>query len=164
MARTFNNQFISNISAKKDFGVFLESQDAGDYILNKSAQTKYCTPNICKSSIKVGSQGNYLTYQLSNRLTINSNCLNTIDKTNLDINLITKLNLKDIPTIVDFSNNKIPVNVNNSSLIPPYLQYNIDPKGYLFGNTICGVDNYLRYLEYNSPDVDAIDETTNLNE
>jgi hypothetical protein len=151
MARPFNNQYIGTKSAKKDFGQFLESQDAGDYILNKAAKTTYCIPNKCTPSIKVGSQNNYLLYKKSNNLTIQRNCLNSINKSNLNINLITKLNLKDIPVIEDFSGNKVPSNIIDSNLIIPYLEYNVDPKGLLFGNTLCGADNFLRYLEYNSP-------------
>ena len=151
MARPFNNQFIGTKAAKKSFGQFLESQDAGDYILNKSAKTTYCIPNKCTPSIKVGSQNNYLIYKKSNNLTIQRNCMNSINKSNLNINLITKLDLKNIPVIEDFSGNTTPSSIINSNLIIPYLEYNVDPKGLLFGNTICGTDNFLRYLVYNSP-------------
>ena len=30
----------------------------------------------------------------------------------------------------------------------PYLDYNIDPCGNLFGNTICGINNYVNYMVY----------------
>jgi hypothetical protein len=69
MARPFNNQFIGTKAAKKCFGQFLESQDAGDYILNKSAKTTYCVPNKCTPSIKVGSQNNYLIYEFLKYIT-----------------------------------------------------------------------------------------------
>jgi len=151
MARPFNNQFQGISSAKKTFGVFLESQDSGDYTQNKTAKTVYCIPNKCTKSIAVGSQNNYLMYKKSNNLTIKPNCLNNVNKSNLNINLITKLNLKDIPVIQDFSDNISPCNIIYPSPIPSYLQYNIDPKGLLFGKTTCGINNFLRYLEYNSP-------------
>ena len=151
MARPFNNQFLGSKSANKCFGQFLESQNAGDYILNKSAKTTYCIPNKCTQSFKVGSQNNYLMYKNSNRLTFPSNCLSSINKSNLNINLITKLDLKDIPVIADFSGNKIPSSIVDSNLIIPYLEYNVDPRGLLFGNTLCGTNNFLRYLVYNSP-------------
>lgn len=152
MARPFNNQFIGYNAAKKDFSQFLESQNAGEYILNKTAKTSYCFPNKCKPNIKLGSQYNYLMYKKSNNLSIQGNCLSSINKSNLNINLITKLNLKDIPVIEDFSGNIVPSSIINSNLIIPYLTYNVDPKGLLFGNTICGTNNFLRYLEYNSPE------------
>ena len=151
MVRVFNNQFLGTNSAKKCFGEFLESQDAGDFIINKSAKTKYCTPNLCKKSLKIGSQNNYLLYKKSNSLTIKPNCMSAIDKTNLNINLITKLDLKNVPIIEDFSGNIVPSSIINSNLIIPYLEYNIDPKGLLFGNTICGTNNFQKYLVYNSP-------------
>ena len=152
MARAFNNQFIGLKSAKRCFIQFLEPQDAGDYILNKSAKTTYCVPNRCTPNIKGGSQNNYLMYKKSNNLRIQSNCVTSLNKSNLNINLITKLDLKDIPVIEDFSGNKIPSSIINSPLIIPYLEYNVDPKGLLFGNTICGVNDFLRYLVYNSPE------------
>ena len=31
----------------------------------------------------------------------------------------------------------------------PYLDYTIDPCGKLFGNTICGINNYQNYLQPN---------------
>jgi hypothetical protein len=65
--------------------------------------------------------------------------VNNVDPTNLNINLITKLNLIDVNVIqpVDISSNEYP-----------FLQYNIDPSGELFGNTTCGINNFLNYLEY----------------
>ena len=151
MARPFNNQFLGSKSANKCFGQFLESQNAGDYILNKSAKTTYCIPNKCTQSFKVGSQNNYLMYKNANRLTFPSNCLSSINKSNLNINLITKLDLKDIPVIADFSGNKVPSSIIDTNLIIPYLEYNVDPTGLLFGNTLCGTNNFLRYLVYNPP-------------
>jgi hypothetical protein len=64
---------------------------------------------------------------------------NTFNKTNLNRNLITKLNLSNVNVI-----DKIP-------LSDPYLAYNIDPDGELFGNSVCGLNNYNNYLEYNPP-------------
>jgi hypothetical protein len=65
---------------------------------------------------------------------------NTFNKTNLNRNLVTKLNLLNV-TVID----------TNPSSEPPYLAYNIDPSGALFGNSVCGLNNYNNYLEYNPP-------------
>ena len=62
---------------------------------------------------------------------------NTFNKTNLNRNLVTKLNLSNV-TVIE----SIPPS-------EPYLAYNIDPDGELFGNSVCGLNNYVNYLEYN---------------
>ena len=61
----------------------------------------------------------------------------------LNINLITKLDLTNVPVIQNFINNDIPTTIVLTSI--PYLEYNIDPSGNLFGNTICGINNYEKY-------------------
>ena len=35
--------------------------------------------------------------------------------------------------------------------VKPYIYYTIDPSGNLFGNTICGTDNFQQYLLFNPP-------------
>ena len=144
MAHSFKSS-----SGKKTFGVFLEPLNQGDYIYNKKAKTTYCVANNCVPSVKVGSESNYLLFKRSNKLTI-SPCLNSVNKANLYINLITKLNLENVPVIQDMSNNQIPSTINEN--IPnPYLVYNVDPSGNLFGNTICGINNFVNYMVYNPP-------------
>jgi hypothetical protein len=64
----------------------------------------------------------------------------TFNESNLNRNLITKLNLLNV-TVID----------TNPSSEPPYLAYNIDPSGALFGNSVCGLNNYNNYLECNPP-------------
>jgi hypothetical protein len=65
-------------------------------------------------------------------------------------NLYTKLDLSDLsgntPFIFDLSYNTFPALINNTDT--PYLEYNIDPSGVLFGNTTCGINNYLNYVVY----------------
>ena len=129
-------------SGKKAFGVFAEPLSEGDYIYNKKARATYCFANNCTPNL---TEGNYLLYKRSNTLN-NFPCRNTINKQNLYINLITKLNLKYVPVIADLSNNS-PTTITPTTI--PYLLYNIDPSGNLFGNSICGINNYIRYMQYN---------------
>jgi len=146
MARPFKN----SSSANKAFGVFSEPQEAGEYIHNKKTIASYCKANICTPpSLKVGSESNYLLFKRANKLSVYP-CLNSIDKANLNINLITKLDLSgNIPVIQDFSNNQIcPSTITTTTT--PYLQYNIDPSGNLFGNTICGINNWEKYMVYDT--------------
>ncbi len=101
-------------SGKKAFGVFNEPQEAGEYIYNKKAKTTYCFANGCTTNVKVGSQSNKLLFDLANKL-IAYPCLNSIDKANLYINLITKLDLKGVPVIADFSGNTVPTSIDTST-------------------------------------------------
>ena len=143
MARPFKN----SSSANKAFGVFSESQDAGEYIYNKKTKATYCS-NTCSSSQKFGSESNMLLFKRSYKLGVYP-FLNSINKADLNINLITKLDLSgNVPVIQDFSNNYVPTSITTNAI--PYLDYNIDPCGNLFGNDICGINNWKKYLVYTS--------------
>jgi hypothetical protein len=143
MARPFKN----SSSGKKAFGVFSEPQEAGEYIYNKKAKATYCS-NTCSPSLKFGSESNRLLFKTSYKMGVYP-CLNSIDKANLNINLITQLDLTGVPVIQDFSNNQIcPSTITTTTT--PYLQYNIDPSGNLFGNTICGINNWEKYMVYDA--------------
>jgi hypothetical protein len=142
------HSFKSNTGIKA-FGVFSEPQNAGDYIYNKKARATYCVANNCVPSVKVGSESNLLLFYRSNRLSINL-CRNSINRANLFINLLTKLDLSgNIPVIEDLSGNQVPSTINTDVI--PYLEYNVDPSGNLFGNTICGINNFVDYMVYNKP-------------
>jgi hypothetical protein len=144
MAHSFKSS-----TGKKAFGVFAESMTSGDYTYNKKARTTYCVANNCVPSVKVGSQNNLLLFDRSNRLSVYP-CKNAINRANLYINLLTKLDLSgNIPVIEDFSGNIIPSTINTDTI--PYLEYNIDPCGNLFGDTICGINNFVNYMVYNDP-------------
>ena len=144
---------FKGFSDKKAFGGFSESQEAGEYIYNKKAKTIFCIPNNCTPSVNFGSEGDYLLFNRSNKLTF-SPCLNSINRSNLYNNLITKLDLKDVPVVQNFypqgNYTGVPSTIINSSNITPYLDYNIDPCGNLFGNTVCGINNFVKYMKYNS--------------
>ena len=136
MARPFTN----SSSANKAFGVFSGSQDAGNYIHNKKAKSTYCNAKFCTRSVTVGSESNYLLFKRAKKLRVYP-CLNSINKANLNINLITKLDLTGVPVI-------LPPAI--TTVTDPYKYYNIDPSGNLFGNTICGIDNWEKYMVYDA--------------
>ena len=140
------------IPARPTFAAFFESNDAGAYILNKKAKATFCAANNCTTNTKVKSQGNLLLLKKSNYLNFYQ-CTNNINPTSLNINLITKLNLQDVPVIQsNISPYETPTNlVPNTETSTIYLDYVIDPSGNLFGNTPCGLSNFLNYLEYNPP-------------
>ena len=138
--------FNSSISANRSFRLFNESKDAGDYIYNKKSRATFCVANRCAPSVKVGSESNRLLFNRSNQISMYP-CLNTVNNYDLYTGLITKLDLKNVPVLQLASNGQCPTAINRSNT--PYYQYNIDPSGNLFGNTICGVNNYLDYRVYN---------------
>jgi hypothetical protein len=131
------------------FGVFKEPQSSGDYILNKKAKTIYCNPNICIPVKNVGSQSNLNSLGLSNYLKYYK-CKNSFNKRNLNVNLITQLNLIDVPVLQNNVTLNCPTTMTETSNVidenPPYI-YTIDPSGNLFGNTTCGINNYVGYME-----------------
>jgi len=143
MARPFNN----SSSANKAFGVFSESNTAGDYINNKKTIATYCNANKCTPSLKIGSASNYLLFKSAQKLRVYP-CLNSINKSNLNINLITKMDLTNVPVIQNFSTGATPTTITTTDV--PFLDYNIDPSGNLFGNTICGINNFVRYMVYDT--------------
>ena len=132
---------------KNTFGALKESQDAGQYILNKTATTSFCAPNVCVPSRTVASQSSRLILRRANKIYFRR-CQDPYNTANLNINLVTKLNLSGVPVIIDTSGN-YPTQLDVTSI--PYLDYTIDPSGNLFGNTVCGADNFQNYLLFNPP-------------
>ncbi len=135
--------FINISSANRAFGEFKEPKDAGDYIHNKKARATYCVANSCQPSIKVYSESDRLLFNKSNQLSLYP-CANGINTANLNINLITSLDLSGISVVKDMSNNTVPAVIDPNSI--PYLRYEIDPSGNLFGNTVCGINNFTKLL------------------
>lgn len=133
---------------KNTFGVLKESQEAGQYVLNKKALANFCPPKICVPSRTVETQSNRLLLRETNRIYY-SRCRNPYNIANLNINLVTTLDLSGVPIIQQNNPYAIPANLDVSSI--PYLDYTIDPSGNLFGNTICGTDNFQNYLRFNPP-------------
>ena len=136
MAQSFKNN-----SGKSAFNTFSVSQNAGEYIYNKKMKRSFC--NI---STKPNNESELLLFKKSQLLKYDSFIISS-NKTNLNNNLITKLNLFNIPVIQNIKTLQTPTNITNDLI--PYLNYNIDPNGYLFGNSLCGINNYTKYMVYN---------------
>ena len=148
-------QSFKSSSGGRPFKLFSEPTTAGTYIENKKAKASYCVGNTCPVNIKVGSQSNLILFNKAKRLKrTQTKCANslTFDKTQLYVNLVTKLDLSNVDVVVDSTNNDVahhPIVITND--VTPYLDYNIDPNGNLFGNTICGINNYIHYMKYTDP-------------
>jgi hypothetical protein len=130
---------------KNTFGVLKESQEAGKYTLNKKALASFCPPKIC---ISKETQSNRLLLRQANRIYYSS-CHNPYNKANLNINLVTILDLSGVPVIQQNNPYAIPAELDVT--LKPYIAYTIDPSGNLFGNTVCGTDNFQKYLLFNPP-------------
>jgi hypothetical protein len=137
---------------KPTFGSNKESINAGDYILNKKAKATYCKSLSCPPTYnKVQTQGELNLLRTSQYLT-NANHRLPFNKSNLNINLVTKLDLTNVECVIaDVSGNVCPTTIDYLEIPNFYTRYVIDPCGQLFGNTICGVNNYENYLIYNPP-------------
>jgi hypothetical protein len=133
------------------FGVFNESLEAGEYILNKKAKATFCRPDVCKGNKKVGSQGQLLLLNKSNYLHYYTNP-NSYNPSQLNSNLVTTLDLSGVPVMQSNSppfETPTPIKPHTDPTSRPYLDYIIDPSGNLFGNTQCGIYNFLNYRVYN---------------
>jgi len=166
--------------ARPTFGENIKVQNARDYILNKSAKTSFCNAKYCDPLKKTigSSQGDLLLLRktktlnyyksliknsnpndTNNQSFINLNFINDriptyyFNKTNLNVNLITKLDLNGVKVIENnlTGQTPTPIILNPSSNIPYYNNYKIDPEGLLFGNTTCGINNYEKFMVYNPP-------------
>jgi hypothetical protein len=126
--------------AKPAFGENIKVQNAGDYTLNK----------------KLNYKKKYTAYSQSDLLSLKKlQYYNnyTFNKTNLNVNLYTKLDLSGVCVISNDLTGECPTSLilDPSSGIPYYTNYNIDPSGILFGNTTCGINNYEQFMVYNPP-------------
>ena len=142
--------------ANPTFGVFNESLQAGEYILNKKATTTFCDSNVKPKGPVVQTQGQYLL--LNQAKTLNNYCsIIPFNTSNLNMNLVSIFNTKDCCNVE--SNKTVsspplcPVNIpyNPSNTTPFYQLYTIDPNGCLFGNNVCTANNYLQNITYNPP-------------
>jgi len=135
-------------SGKTTFGVFNEPQDAGQYIQNKKAKATFCNPSACVPRLPVNTQNNKLLLNNANYLKYKS--CSDFNKSNLDVNLITSLDLSGVP-VIQLLNEPYTSPTDIDPTVSAYETYLIDPCGNLFGNTTCGIYNYLNYLVYNPP-------------
>ncbi len=151
---------FKNYPAKPAFGVNRESINAGEYILRKKAKTSFCTAAGCPQKYLFNTQGNLNLLRTAKQLEFVKSKL-PFNKNNLNINLVTKLDLEGICVIKDAIDDACPTSIIYSEIPDFYNRYIIDPNGKLFGNTQCGINNFLNYLvynpRYNNPDPGHID-------
>jgi hypothetical protein len=135
-------------NGKNTFAQFKESFDASEYTLIKKTRYSFCNPDYCHPNKNLYSQSNYMLLKRAYDFRLNP--CDYIDHTQLYINLITKLDLSNNAIVAtDLSGNIHPIKIDTT--VEPFLKYNIDPSGNLFGNTICGINNFENYIVYNDP-------------
>ena len=143
-------RLFPNYPANPAFGKVPAIQNAGEYILQKKAKRSYCNISLCKQLNNVTSQSDLLLLKKSNYL-YNKCVSSSFNKSNLNINLYTKLVLNRVKVIANSSTGISPTPIDVSLLVTPNLKYTIDPCGELFGNTVCGINNYQNFIVYNPP-------------
>lgn len=156
MSRPFKNNM-----ARSTFATVKPTSDASEYIRNKRSKFMFCSPNTCSLKKNMYSQSNLLTLRRANRLAFYP-CLDEFNKTQLYSNLYTRLDLTGVQNVTT-GTPATPVviiqqfgqtgaaQIISPPTNPPYLTYNIDPSGVLFGDSRCGINNYLNYVVFNPP-------------
>ncbi len=142
------NRYKQTTPAKAAFGKTYNIPGYNEYLKNKYIYAKFCSELECKTPInKFANQADYLSIKKMNL--IDSKCCGSsfIDKNNLNINLITKEDLRGVNVIKNNVTGMSPTNINRS--VPFLYNYTVDPNGQLFGNNICGLNNWTRYMVYN---------------
>jgi hypothetical protein len=165
MTEIINN----NNKSKSCFGSLIEPTNSSNYLLNKKSKVLY--NNALTKKIAKHKNYDYLSYQDYNllkngcKLSEPNNIL-PFNKGNLQINLITKMNLTCVSTLSSsiiytkyIDNSVLPTSptttlpligyFNDVNNYPFWYLYNIDPKGSLFGVNNCSVNNFLKYMVLN---------------
>lgn len=167
MALTLPTRFFPTYPGRGAFGRNVPVQNSGEHILNKKAKKIYCNSSLCKPANKVENQGDLLLLKKSNLLYNKCGSYN-FNKTNLNINLFTKMDLTGVKVISNSRTGQSPTTIialsqstaNYLAANPYFTLYKIDPCGVLFGNSTCGINNYQDFLVYNPPYVSNYNRAT----
>ena len=143
MSRAFSGN-----NGNSAFGKAQGSLNVSDYISSKKAKYINYPNRSCNSNRNVFSQSNQI---LQKKVSIMKyNPFVNFNKSNLYINLYTKLDLTDVcPIYSDLSG--CNTDINGTTPLDIY-EYEIDTSGNLFGNTTCTINNFVNYMVYNVPD------------
>jgi len=139
----FKSTFNSN-PATPSFSQFHKSKNASDVIIKRKQKAILCASKICDNIIlsKKSIPNNIYLSNYFNYLNPNS----SFNKNELYINLVTQLDLSGVTVASNLQTGQTPLIINPTSDIP-FLNYSIDPSGSLFGNNICGLNNYNNYRQ-----------------
>jgi hypothetical protein len=131
------------ITARPTFGSNRMIYYGSDYILNKKIKNMFCNKQDCLKLNKVNNQSDLL---LLNKA-IKYNTFKSFNRANLNVNLITKLDLNNVNVVENTLTGDTPTTIDID--ITFNQNYTIDPSGVLFGNDLCGINNYVNFQELN---------------
>jgi hypothetical protein len=145
MGRSF--RLFKPYLGKTTFESLKEPMQAGEYTMQRGASLfSFSRPNALCQVRKGVSQSSYTLLKREKTVYCNM-CNDPYNPASLNTNLVTKLNLLDVPVILEHETNSSDPAYLSATVIP-YIAYRIDPSGNLFGNTICGANNFTEYIEY----------------
>ena len=166
MSHAFNSS-----SAKPAFGTLKQVANQTDYLQKLKAKKAYCksSSKCTKFNNSVESYNDlYLKNELFRLNSLNNCTLLPFNKTNLIVNLYSKMDLTHACTLIDLScvsnsscdevgastqccinicKNDKTINV-SSTAVQFNLTNTIDPIGSLFGNTKCGILNFTHFMTF----------------
>jgi len=136
---------FQKIPARPTFKNIREPKYASDYIQNKNRLS--CNVTQCK---KTGwTDGDYLLYKNGKKLASDSLSCSEYNPYDLYSGLLRFQDLNGVAVLSKNSNNQCPTPLKfvrfDDNFIPYYEILTIDPSRNLFGNTDCGLYNYLNY-------------------
>ena len=115
-------------------------------IINKKEEAMLCgsTPTLIKCLRRTGGTS------ILNKKKVEDSCdIYPFNKNNLIVNLYSKVDLANVKTICNGTNecNSGDLDTNiDINTTPLYQNYIIDPNGSLFGNSRCSTNNYTEYI------------------
>ena len=146
------------IPAKPAFGNYAKNLSGTDIVINKRINSIYCSCQR-KKQISAYSQSDLLNIR---KITSN-NCKNgcnvfPINKSELQINLLTELYLQDIVVLSENSDPGTSAKI-NPALVPVFSYYTLDPSNNLTGNTPCGIQKFVNYMILNTGTIPPVNPT-----
>lgn len=129
--------------AKPAFGNFTKHLSYSEVLANKRANHIYYN---CKQTNRIESQGDLMAIRKITTQACADGCeVLPFNKSNLQVNLITELDLNGIIILELNSNPGTPSKI-DPLFRPIYSYYTIDPDNRLTGNTPCAIQKYVNYM------------------
>lgn len=129
--------------AKPAFGNFAKHLSYSEVLANKRANHIYYD---CKRTNRIDSQGELIAIRKITTQTCADGCeVLPFNKSNLQVNLITELDLSGI-IILELNSNPGYAAKIDPDLRPIYSYYTIDPNNRLTGDTPCAIQKYVNYM------------------
>jgi hypothetical protein len=142
--------------AKPAFGNYTKHLSYADVLANKRANHIYydcnrtntidCQGDKCKRTNRIDSQSELIAIRKITTQACADGCeVLPFNKSNLQVNLITQLDLSGI-IILELNSDPGSATKIDPTLRPIYSYYTIDPGNKLSGNTPCAIQKYVNYM------------------